>query len=65
MKNALIVSGLMLLFFASCKKNRTCNCYNVYEDEEYSYTINDTKLGAKRTCEVNGPFSFDNCTLED
>lgn len=73
MKKLIILAVVAL---CSCKKSHTCKCDVVYStlpayNQSYTETINDTKHGAKKTCEaksgdVNGNSTVtQNCTLQN
>lgn len=66
MKKIVLLFSVAIFIFSSCKKAHTCTCNDGYDD--YSYTITDTKVKARRTCENKVgvvSFNYGNCHLSD
>jgi len=50
MKKIFFLLGVIALVSSSCKKNRTCACYNPGGEAE-SFIVNDTKNNTESICQ--------------
>ncbi len=64
MKKIMIFSVLTVLLFASCKKNRICECINIDNGEvNTSNIVDQTKSSAKNICGAKSN-AYRNCELK-
>lgn len=54
MKKTILIATMALFVFASCKKNRTCECTTVNGSNTSveNITIKDNKKGAEEACDL-------------
>jgi hypothetical protein len=66
MKKSLLILSLVAFVFASCKKDRTCECTNSNGTKDSTSIKNVTKKDAEEACDALGALAlaFDGGTCE-